>query len=58
MTQNAVIAVVNGVATTLKATFGTARMELSGRETTAYTLGHGELCALGKLYINGEEYEE
>lgn len=58
VTQNAVIAVVNGVATTLKATFGTARMELSGRETTAYTLGHGELCALGKLYINGEEYEE
>jgi hypothetical protein len=58
ITKNSVIAVVNGVATTLKATFGTVKLELSEREVDSYTLGMGELCALGKLYINGEEYED
>lgn len=58
ITKNSVIATVNGVATTLKATFGTVTMQLAGRDTDAYTLGMGELCTLGKLFINGEEYDD
>lgn len=55
--RNAVIAVVNGVATSLQAQFGTATIQTGGAETEAYALGQGELCKLGDLYVNGVKYE-
>lgn len=56
--RNAVIAVASGVATAMQAKFGTAKMQLDGAETEAYTLGQGELAALGNLYINGVAHGE
>lgn len=56
--RNAVIAVTNGVATSMQAKFGTATMQTGGTAVESYTLGQGELCKLGNLYINGERYEE
>lgn len=56
--RNAVIAVASGVATAMQAKFGTAKMQLDGSETEAYTLGQGELAALGNLYINGVAHGE
>lgn len=53
--RNAVIAVVSGVATSLRAQFGTATMRTGGTETESYALGQGELCKLGALYVNGGE---
>ena len=58
VTRNAVIAVVNGVATSMQGAFGTATMRTGGAETASYTLGQGELCKLGDLYVNGVKYEE
>lgn len=55
--RNALIAVVSGVATSMQARFGTATMQLNGADTEAYTLGQGELAALGGLYIDGVLYE-
>lgn len=55
--RNAVIAVVSGVATSMQAKFGTATMQLGGADTEAYTLGQGELAALGSLYIDGVLHE-
>lgn len=55
--RNAVIAVVSGVATSMQARFGTATMQLNGADTEAYTLGQGELAALGSLYIDGVLHE-
>lgn len=55
--RNAVIAVVSGVATSMQAKFGTATMRLGGADTEAYTLGQGELAALGSLYIDGVLHE-
>lgn len=56
--RNAVIAVASGVATAMQAKFGTAKMQLDGAETEAYTLGQGELAALGNLYIDGVAHGE
>lgn len=56
--RNAVIAVASGVATAMQAKFGTAKMQLDGAETEAYTLGQGELAALGNLYIDGVVHGE
>lgn len=55
--RNSVISTANSVALSLKATFDTATVETGGEEVAVYTLGQGELCALGDLYINGELYE-
>lgn len=56
--KNAVIAVTNGVALSLQASFDTAKIELDSTEIESYKLGFGELCKLGDLYINGVKYEE
>lgn len=58
ITKNGVISVVNGVAVALQATFGSATMQIDSEEVTSYSLGQGELAALGTLYINGTAYEE
>lgn len=55
--RNAVIAVVSGVATSMQAKFGTATMQLNGVEMEGYTLGQGELAALGSLYVDGVKHE-
>ena len=52
------IAVTNGVALSLQASFDTAKIELDSTEIESYKLGFGELCKLGDLYINGVKYEE
>lgn len=54
---NSLIALANSVATGLKAAFGTVEMSIAGDAVESYTLGSGELCALGTLYVNGVEYE-
>lgn len=56
--KNAVIAVTNGVASSLQASFDTAAMKSGAEYIDSYKLGQGELCRLGELYINGERYEE
>ena len=56
--KNAVIAVTNGVASSLQASFDTAVMKSGAEYIDSYKLGQGELCRLGELYINGERYEE
>lgn len=55
--RNSLIALANSVATSLKGQFGTVTMQINGLATENYTLGNGELSALGKLYVNGVEYE-
>lgn len=54
--RNAVIAVVSGVATSMQARFGTATIQLNGADVESYTLGQGELAALGDLYIDGVKH--
>lgn len=54
---NSLISLANSVATGLKAAFGTVEMSIAGDAVESYTLGSGELCALGTLYVNGVEYE-
>lgn len=56
--RNSLIALANSVATSLKGQFGTVTMQINGLATENYTLGNGELSALGKLYVNGVEYED
>ena len=55
---NSLISIANSVATSLKGQFGTVTMEIGGAEVANYTLGKGELSALGKLFVNGVEYED
>lgn len=55
--KNSLISIANSVALSLKATFNTVSMNTTGSELTEYTLGQGELAALGELYINGVLYE-
>ena len=55
---NALIALANSVATGLKAQFGTVVISINDETVANYTLGKGELCDLGHLYVNGVEYEE
>lgn len=55
---NSLIALANSVATSLKASFGTVTMQINEIPLENYTLGSGELSALGKLFVNGVEYEE
>ena len=55
---NSLIALANSVAVSLKGQFGTVSMAIGGATVSNYTLGQGELAALGRLFVNGEEYEE
>lgn len=54
---NSLIAIANSVATSLKAQFGTVTMKINDVTIANYTLGSGELSELGKLFVNGVEYE-
>lgn len=56
--RNTLIALANSVATSLKAQFGTVTMEIHALQVENYLLGKGELSALGRLYVNGVEYEQ
>lgn len=55
--RNSLIATVNSIALSMKATFDTVTMNTNGPVIAEYTLGKGELAALGDLYINGVIYE-
>lgn len=54
---NSLIALANSVATGLKGQFGTVAMKINDATVENYTLGSGELCKLGNLYVNGVLYE-
>jgi len=56
VTRNNVSSVTDQVAISQKAEFDNVVMRKNGSITPFYTLGMGELCKLGKLYINGVEF--
>jgi len=56
ITRNNVSSVADQVAISLKAEFDNVVMSKSGSITPSYNLGMGQLCKLGKLYINGVEF--
>jgi len=56
VTRNNVSSVADQVAISQKAEFDNVVMRRSGIITPSYNLGMGELCRLGKLYINGVEF--
>ena len=45
------------MATSLKAQFGTVTMNVNNVQVDNYNLGRGELSDLGRLFVNGVEYE-
>ena len=55
--RNSLIGITNNIALSIKATFDTVEMNITGPAITEYYLGYGELAALGDLYINGVLYE-
>lgn len=55
--RNSLISIANNIALSKKATFDTVSMNTTGAVITEYSLGKGELAALGNLYINGVLYE-
>ncbi|MGI5116857.1 baseplate J/gp47 family protein [Treponema sp. SP13] len=57
VSRNTLISLADSVATSLKMTFGSVAMKVSGSDMPLYTLGKGELAALGNFYINGTLYE-
>jgi len=56
VTRNNVSSVIDQIAISQRAEFDNVIMRKSGRITPSYVLGMGELCKLGKLYINGVEF--
>jgi len=56
VTRNNVSSVADQVAISLKSEFDNVVMRKSGNITPSYTLGMGELCKLGRLFINGVEF--
>jgi len=56
VTRNNVSSVADQVAISLKSEFDNVVMRKSGNVTPSYTLGMGELCKLGRLFINGVEF--
>ena len=58
VTRNDIISVANGVAKSHLGRFGSASVSLAGEDTEYCQLACGELCKLGKLYVNGDLYEE
>ena len=55
--RNSLISTANSIALSMKATFDTVSMNINGSVIAEYTLGQGELAALGNLYINEVLYE-
>jgi hypothetical protein len=53
VSKNNVSSIVDQVAISLKAEFGSVTMKEGETAVPAYTLSMGELCDLGNLYING-----
>ena len=56
VSKNNVSSVVDQVSISLKAEFENIVMRRAGNITASYTLGMGELCKLGNLYINGVQF--
>jgi hypothetical protein len=57
VSRNNVMSAVDQVSIGLKAEFGNVALYLNGALTGAYSLGIGELAAIGHLYLNGGLYE-
>lgn len=55
--KNSLIAIADSIALSMKATFDTVAVNINGPIIAEYTLGRGELAALGDLHINGVLYE-
>jgi baseplate J-like protein len=56
ISRNHIITVINQIAVSVKAVFGTAEMKKGAGVVDMYTLDNGELAKLGALTINGVQY--
>ena len=56
ISRNHIITVINQIAVSVKAVFGTAEMKKGAGVVEMYTLDNGELAKLGALTINGVQY--
>ena len=56
--RNSLAGIANDICTSYKGDFGSLAMNAGGASLNSYTLGQGELCKLGDLYIDGVLYEE
>ena len=56
--RNSLAGIANDICTSYKGDFGSLAMNAGGASINSYTLGQGELCKLGDLYIDGVLYEE
>ena len=56
ISRNHIITVINQIAVSVKAVFGTAEMKKGAGVVEMYTLDNGELAKLGPLTINGVQY--
>lgn len=56
--KNSLAGIANDICTSYKGDFGELAMSAGGTAIASYTLGQGELCKLGDLYIDGVLYEE
>ena len=56
--RNSLAGIANDICTYYKGDFGELLMNAGGASISSYTLGQGELCKLGDLYIDGVLYEE
>ena len=56
--KNNLAAIANEICISYKGDFGSVTMNAGGSAINSYTLGQGELCKLGDLYIDGVLYEE
>lgn len=56
ISRNHIITVINQIAVSVKAVFGTAEMKKGAGVVEMYTLDNGELAKLGTLTINGVQY--
>ena len=56
--RNSLAGIANDICTSYKGDFGSLTMNAGGAAINSYTLGQGELCKLGDLYIDGVLYEE
>jgi len=56
ISKNHIITVINQIAVSVKAVFGTAEMKKNASVIDIYNLDNGELAKLGMLTINGVQY--
>ena len=56
ISRNHIITVINQIAVSVKAVFGTAEMKKGAGVIDMYTLDNGELAKLEALIINGVQY--